>query len=519
MRQVGGPAGARWFRAGGGSLRAPSGVLLGVLSLAAAVCWVAVPRAGRLLAQDRPAASQQEEASKRAVAPGGAGTSSGAMGGAGPRSGTSMRHLSTRRPERVPWWQRGLSLVGLFGLVGLAWLVSERRDRFPWRLVLWGLGLQFLFALFVLRTPVGLALFEGVNDVVGRLLQFAEEGARFVFGEYFDARFSIALRVLPTIVFFSSLMAVLYHLGVMQRVVGALAWAMHRTMRTSGSETLSAAANVFVGQTEAPLVVRPYLEGMTRSELNAVMVGGFATVAGGVLAAYVQMLRDFFPDIAGHLVAASVLSAPAALVVAKVLVPETEPSPTAAGATLRVERLDANLLGAAARGAGEGLMLALNVGAMLVAFVALVAVANFLLSAPSAWLFARLGVAAEPLTLQRMLGWACWPLALLMGVAPEDCSVVGALLGEKVVLNEFVAYGSLAEGLRAGTFALHPRSIVVASYALCGFANFGSIAIQVGGIGSIVPERRNDLARLGLRAMFGGVLAACMTGAVAGLLW
>ncbi len=469
---------------------------------------------GRLLAREPAGRASVHAAASAGIEPGEAPGQGERMPGA--RRG--LGRLESGESERVPWWHRLLSFVGLFGLVGLAWLASERRDRFPWRLVFWGLGLQLAFALFVLRTPLGLALFEGVNEGVGRLLQFADEGARFLFGEYFDARFSIALRVLPTIVFFSSVMAVLYHLGVMQRMVGALAWAMHRTMRTSGSETLSAAANVFVGQTEAPLVVRPYLEGMTRSELNAVMVGGFATVAGGVLAAYVQMLRDFFPDIAGHLVAASVLSAPAALVVAKVLVPETDRSPTAAGAAPSRERPDPNLVGAAARGAGEGMKLALNVGAMLVAFVALVAMANFLISAPSGWLFERLGVDAEPLTLQRLLGWASWPLAFLMGVAPEDCATVGALLGEKVVLNEFVAYGSLAEGLRAGTLALQPRSLVVVSYALCGFANFGSIAIQVGGIGAIVPSRRHDLARLGLRAMFGGVLAACMTGAVAGLL-
>ncbi len=432
--------------------------------------------------------------------------------GAAPRLG----HLEQAAP--VPWWRRATSLLGLGGLLGIAWLFSERRRRFPWRIVLWGVSLQLLFGLFVLRTPLGLAFFEGVNTAVVRLLQFTDEGARFVFGGYYDEKFSIALRVLPTIVFFSSLMAVLYHLGVMQRMVAGLASAMRRTMGTSGAETLSASANIFVGQTEAPLVVRPYLTEMTRSELNAVMVGGFATVAGGVLAAYVQMLRDFFPDIAGHLVAASVMSAPAALVVAKVLVPETEVSPTAGKVRMEVERIDPNLIGAAARGAGEGLQLALNVGAMLLAFVALVAMVNYLISAPSGWLFEQLGWGAEPLTLQKLLGWASWPLAWLMGVAPQDCTTVGALLGEKMVLNEFVAYSSLAEGLRSGALHLQPRSLAIVSYALCGFANFGSIAIQVGGIGALAPSRRAELARLGLRAMLGGTLAACMTGAVAGLL-
>ncbi|MCB9611077.1 MAG: NupC/NupG family nucleoside CNT transporter [Sandaracinus sp.] len=422
----------------------------------------------------------------------------------------------------MPWYQRLTSALGIFVLIGLAWLLSVDRKKFPARIVAWGLGLQFLFALFVLKTSAGQRLFEFLNDVVVGLLGFTADGSRFVFGEYLDDKFTVALNVLPTIVFFSSLMAVLYHLGVMQRAVSGLAWVMQRTMKTSGAETLSAAANIFVGQTEAPLVVKPYVAKMTLSELNSVMVGGFATVAGGVLAAYVGMLRETLPDIAGHLIAASVMSAPAALVVAKVMVPEREEPETRGHVKLGVERIDANVIDAAARGAGEGLHLALNVGAMLLAFLALVALANFLVGLPvEAWNHV-FDTAHTPWTLQELLGHVFYPIAFVLGVPPEDCGAVGSLLGEKLVLNEFVAYVHLGEALStgqlAGGHAIGYRGAVIATYALCGFANFGSIAIQLGGIGGIAPERRGDLARLGLRAMFGGTIAACMTAAFAGLL-
>ncbi|MEO0322783.1 MAG: nucleoside transporter C-terminal domain-containing protein [Myxococcota bacterium] len=412
--------------------------------------------------------------------------------------------------------QRALSCLGLgvFVLLGLA--LSRDRRAVSRRLVAWGLGLQLLFGLVVLKTAFGRVVFDGLNDAVTRLLGYTDEGSRFVFGPLMD-EFSFALNVLPTILFFSALMTVLYHLGLMQRVVRGLARVLERTMGTSGSETLSAAANVFVGQTEAPLVVKPYLATMTRSELHAVMVGGFATVAGGVLAAYVGMLQERFPDIAGHLLAASVMSAPAALVMAKLMLPETEASPTAGGATLEVKSPYANVIDAAAQGAGEGLKLAANVAAMLLAFLALLALLNALLAAPvSAW-NALAGAALEPVTLQDLLGWLFWPVAFVMGVAAEDCATVGMLLGEKIVLTEFVAYAHLAELLESGA-PLQPRSLVIATYALCGFANFGSIAIQIGGIGALVPERRSELAELGLRAMVGGTLAACMTATVAGLL-
>ncbi|MEZ4325847.1 MAG: nucleoside transporter C-terminal domain-containing protein [Polyangiales bacterium] len=429
--------------------------------------------------------------------------------------------------------QRLTSAFGLFAFVGLAWLMSSDRRRIPRRIIAWGLGLQLLFGLFALKTRVGLALFSFLNDGVVALLGYTDRGTSFLFGAYttdlwvgaqpgeagtFLARAPLALKVLPTIIFFSALMAVLYHVGVMQRMVAAIAWVMQRTMRTSGSETLSAAANIFVGQTEAPLVVRPYLDAMTRSELMAIMVGGFATVAGGVLAAYVGMLQAYFPDIAGHLIAASVMSAPAALVIAKVMQPETETSATASGVDLTLEKVDANVIEAAARGASEGLMLALNVGAMLLAFVALVALANALLAVPFDAYNHLTGASATAVTLEQILGVVFWPVAFLMGVDVGECGLVAGFLGEKIVLNEFVSYLHLGETLRTTPEALSPRSVVLVTYALCGFANFSSIAIQVGGIGSIAPSRRADVARLGLRAMIGGALAACMTASVAGVL-
>ncbi|MEQ9074291.1 MAG: nucleoside transporter C-terminal domain-containing protein [Sandaracinaceae bacterium] len=464
--------------------------------------------------------------------------------------------LSRTSSVPVPWHLRALSFLGLLVMVGLAWALSVRRDRFPWRIALWGVGLQLLFGVFVLKTSVGLALFGFLNEVVARLLEFTEDGSRFLFGDYLDNEFTVALNVLPTIIFFSSLMSVLYHLGWMQKVVQGVAWVMQRTLRTSGAETLSAAANIFVGQTEAPLVVKPFVDDMTRSELMAVMTGGFATVAGGVLAAYVGMLRDDFPDIAGHLIAASVMSAPAALVIAKVIVPETEVPKSAQSLALETDKPHVNVIDAAAGGAGEGLKLALNVGAMLLAFLALVAMINYLVALPSlvhnqlVWESLQEALASaqratpegcadpsgaaayascieqgralvdgdfsawQPWSLQMLLGYLFWPLAFVMGVPVEDCAAVASLLGEKLVLNEFVAYLHLAGELDT----LSHRATVITTYALCGFANLGSIAIQIGGIGGIAPKRRGELAQLGLRAMLAGTLAAFMTACVAGIL-
>ncbi|MFW6330836.1 MAG: NupC/NupG family nucleoside CNT transporter [Gemmatimonadota bacterium] len=430
----------------------------------------------------------------------------------------------------------------MVAMLGLAWLLSTNRSVVQWRVVVWGMGLQLVFALFILKTPIGGALFAGLNDVVLALLGFTNDGASFLFGNLVNPAVPVtdagtgaveymaqtgatfAFSVLPTIIFFSSLMTVLYHLGIMQAAVKGMAWVMMRTMRTSGAETLSAAGNIFVGQTEAPLLIKPFIERMTMSELMAVMTGGFATVAGGVMAAYVGMLVTHFPDIAGHLMAASVMSAPAALVVAKLMYPERDEPVTRTSLRVDVESPDVNVIDAAARGAGEGLTLAFNVGAMLLAFIALIALINALLGSVAEWtgleaLLHSLGAlgAEQGLTLEILLGWLLAPLAWLMGVPWVDAVTVGSLLGIKTVANEFIAYLRLSD-LLAGDGGLSPRSIVIATYALAGFANFSSIAIQIGGIGGIAPSRRHDLSKIGLRAMIGGTLAAFLTATIAGIL-
>ena len=319
---------------------------------------------------------------------------------------------------------------------------------------------------------------------------------------------TFAFWVLPTVIFFSALMTILYYLGVMQHVVKVFAWVMQRTMGTSGSESLSAAANIFVGQTEAPLVVKPFVEKMTKSELHAIMVGGFATVAGGVMAAYVMFLKDLIPGIAGHLVIASIMSAPAALAISKIMYPETEESMTAGDLKMTIEKTDANVIEAAARGASEGMQLTLNIVGMLVAFVGIISLLNYILG------FISFG--GTQLSLQLILGWIFYPIAYCMGVPAADCFNIAKLLGEKLVLTEFLAYINLST-LMSSQF-ISQRAAIIASYALCGFANFASIGIQIGGIGGIAPNRRADLAKLGIRAMIGGALAACMTGTIAGIL-
>ncbi len=397
-----------------------------------------------------------------------------------------------------------MAWLGLVLFMGLAWALSLERKHIPWRTVLTGIALQFTFALVILKTPGGKAFFLAASDAVKHFLDYTDAGARFIFGAGFEEHY-FAFKVLSTIIFFSSFISVMYYLGVLQRLVGLFARVMQRLMGTSGAESLSAAANIFVGQTEAPLLIRPYVAGMTRSELMAVMTGGFATVAGGVLAAYVGMGVS-----AGHLIAASVMSAPAALVMAKLMLPETETSQTAGKVTIKIERPWANVIDAAAQGAADGLKLALNVAAMLLAFTALIAVMDGGLGALGRW------VGLQGLSLSMILGYVCAPLAVLMGVPWEEAKVVGSLLGTKTVLNEFIAYADLSKLLEAG--ALSERSTTIATYALCGFSNFSSIAIQIGGIGSIAPERKSDLARLGLRAMIAGSLACFQTATIAGIL-
>jgi len=551
--------------------------------------------------------------------------------------------------------QNLISFVGMFVLIGLAWLFSENRKRFPWRVVIWGLALQLTFGYLVLSWEPGKRVFQKLNEVFTALLSFSTEGAKFVFASLgstgggslqdFLTRvgressdpavqaavntgtvpgFSFAFQVLPTIIFFSALLSILYYLGIMQKVVVLFAKIMSKTMRVSGAESLSNSANIFVGQTEAPLVVAPYIEKMTRSELMAIMVGGFSNTAGGVLGAYVMMLQGYFPEIAGHLITASLLSAPAAFIFAKVLVPETEEPLTRGEVKMDVKVQDANILDAISNGTTVGWQLAINVGAMLISFVALAALLNYgfawfggyfrddagilqfdfmLLFAAAAllymdkfrpvsedrgwyllalvvlaslaggalfgpavasavgfvgifaWLplFLRsgedrgfgkagyivLGVIAlmanvgyfgfgpmddtTELSMQLVLGWLHWPVAFIMGVPYQDCLAVGKLLGEKLVLTEFVAYLDLADLLGKATRGevpmLEGRSIVILTYALCGFANFASIGIQIGGMSPLAPSRRQDIARLGFKSMVGGALATFMIACVAGVFY
>lgn len=379
--------------------------------------------------------------------------------------------------------------------------------------------LQFTFAVLILKTAPGRVLFDIAGAAIRKLVDFANEGAQFVFGPMADSDamgevfgnengLVLGILIIGTIIIVAMLSSLLYHWGVLQRIVHAMAWVMRKLMRTSGTETLSAAANVFMGQTEAPLLVKPYIPRMTRSELLCLMTGGMATIAGGVAAVYAAFGEQAgHPEVAGHLLTASVLNAPAALLIAKILVPETEVSETACAAPKDPPRTTVNSVDALCRGASDGMMLAINVIAMLIAFIALVALVNFLL----VWPQQQLGVAA-PLTLQGILGWINAPFAWLMGVPIQDVTAIGGVLGERIVLSEFIGYLSLNE------LTVEARSYTIATYALCGFANIASVAIQVGGIGSLAPERRGDMAKLGVKAMLGGLLATYLTACIAGIL-
>ncbi|MEA2082020.1 MAG: nucleoside transporter C-terminal domain-containing protein [Elusimicrobiota bacterium] len=525
-------------------------------------------------------------------------------------SASPATEIGSIRKLDTPLGARLLSFFGIFVLIMISYAMSVDRKNINWRPVLWGVALQLIFGLIVLSDTVGYFFFTLVDSSVNVLLSFSEEGAAFVFGKLafgpgnprgLNEGMFFFFSVLPTIVFFSSLMTILYHLGVMQFIVEQISHVMRKTMRTSGSETLSAAANIFVGQTEAPLVIKPFIKNMTTSELHAIMTGGFATVAGGVMAAYVLFLKDFIPNIAGHLVTASIMSAPAALAVSKIVYPQTEHSETAGDMKINVEKPDANVIEAGARGASEGMSLMLNVAAMLMAFVGLIAMVNFglekfcdltsiavgrnpyrlVVDAAAAknikpgdtiilnngikdfeynvketreksviikerlvssykgsgytvkrggkLLFRGAGLKGhKPLffvNLSILFGIIFSPIAWVMGVPWREASVVGRLLGEKLILTEFIAYLNLAGILKTGyhtlsgnVIMLSQRSAVIASYALCGFANFASIGIQIGGIGGIAPNKRAALAKIGIRAMFAGAIAACMTGTVAGIL-
>ncbi len=437
---------------------------------------------------------------------------------------------------------------GLAVILGVAFLVSEDRRRTPWRMVIWGVGIQIVLAVLILKgadmgaawAPLGWpkALFAWVSSLFVHVLSFTSAGAEFVFGDL--ARTpddgmppgtplvtgqswggAFAFQVLPTIIFFGSLMAVLYHLGVMQRAVSAMAHLVRKALRTSGAESLSAVANIFVGQTEAPLVIRPYLQDMTRSEMMAVMAGGMATIAGGVMAAYILFLGASFAAAEGiaievaqlrfaeHLLGASLMAAPAALVIAKIMVPETGSPVTTGKSAAFAATQSKSVIDAAASGAGDGLKLALNIAAMLIAFLALIAMLDFLLG----WVS---GLFGAELSLGLLLGWAFAPVAWSMGVPIPDVTDFGSLVGISIVANEFVAYMQLAGDISLGT--LHPKTVVMATFALCGFANFSSIAILIGGIGPLAPSRKPLLASLGLKAVLAGTLANLMTATIAGVL-
>jgi CNT family concentrative nucleoside transporter len=397
---------------------------------------------------------------------------------------------------------RFLPVVGLLTILGIAYAFSTDRKAIRPKTVLWGVALQFALALFVLKTSIGQLVFSFLGDKIRTLLEFSFKGSELVFGELgkkgggASTWFIFAFQVLPTIIFIAALFAVLYHLGVMQVVVKAFAKVMTYLMGASGAESLNVAASIFMGQTEAPLTIRPFLNKMTQSELMCVMTSGMAHISGGIMAAYIAFGMD--PK---HLLAAVIMTAPGTILLSKIFVPETGTPETTGIVKLEIPRTDANIVGAAARGTGEGLHLALNVAAMLISFLALVALLN-----------AMLGVFGT--SMEALLGYAFQPLAIVMGVPVRDSRIIGGLLGTRMVLNEFIAYSQLG-ALKA---TLDPKSFTIATYALCGFANFGSIGIQIGGIGALAPERKDDLARLGFRALIAGTFANFMTACIAGML-
>ncbi|MBU0472663.1 MAG: NupC/NupG family nucleoside CNT transporter [Bacteroidetes bacterium] len=442
---------------------------------------------------------------------------------------------------------------GMFGillLVGIAFLFSNNKRKINWRLVATGLSLQFIFALLIIKgdyfsqyfSPLGWPklFFAWVSSFFVIILNFTTEGAKFVFGNLAispgtenSMGMFFAFQVLPTIIFFASLMAILYHLGIMQRVVQAMAWVMAKLLGTSGAESLSAAANIFVGQTEAPLMIKPYIKNMTNSEILTIMVGGMATVAGGVMAAYIQILSSTFATVMGlsigdaqlmfatHLLGASVMAAPAGLIMSKIIYPETEVPETRGEVKVEIEKTSSNVIEAAATGASDGLQLALNVAAMLLAFIALIALSNYLLEGAgnlfglNSFLISEYG---QPLNLQFILGFVFQFLAYGIGVPWESAMQFGSLFGTKIVLNEFVAYFDMSS-LIASKEMINEKTILMATYALCGFANFSSIAIQIGGLSPLAPNRKSDFAKLGLKALVGGALSTLMTATLAGILF
>ena len=415
---------------------------------------------------------------------------------------------------------RLIGILGILAILGLAYIISNDKNKIDKKLIFWGISLQLFFALLILKVPGGKFVFNSIDIFIKKILDFSVEGSKFLFGNladdslYFPSDgswpgfgFQFAFLVLPTVIFFSSIMSVLYHIGFMQKIIKHISKLMQKTMGTSGAETTSISANIFVGQTEAPLVIKPFISKMTNSELMAIMTGGFATVAGGVMAAYVLMLSKTIPGIAGHLMAASIMSAPAALVIAKIIYPETN-SPETAKGDIELSKVsdDGNFLESIGNGATEGMKLALNIAAMLIAFISIIALLN--------WALGLISFGSTILSIELILGYLFMPLAFLMGAPWSEAHILGSLMGQKLVLTEFIAYGNLASlGDSVST-----KTATIAAYALCGFANFASIGIQLGGIGSIAPERKKDLAKLVMKAMIGGALASWLTATIAGIL-
>ncbi len=441
-------------------------------------------------------------------------------------------------------------ILGLILLLGIAFLFSNNKKNINWRLVISGIVLQVIFAILILKgdflgtifSPLSWPkdFFYWVSGFFVLLLNFTTEGAKFVFGSLAvspgqDGSLGMffAFQVLPTIIFFASLMSIMYYLGIMQRIVQGMAWVMAKFMGTSGAESLSCTANIFVGQTEAPLMIKPFIKGMTRSEILTIMIGGMATIAGGVMAAYIQILGNSYAQSLGipldqarqlfatQLLGASVMAAPAALVISKILFPETTEPETKGTVKVKIEKNASNVVEAAANGASDGLMLSLNVGAMLIAFIALIALINYLLQGlgdVTGWNQSLKEVYGKPLNFQLLLGWVLQFIAFGIGVPWHDALNFGSLLGTKIVLNEFVAYLDLGSLIEAKQM-LDPKTILMATYALCGFANFSSIAIQIGGLSPLAPTRKPDIASLGLKAVLGGSLATLMTATLAGILF
>ena len=413
-------------------------------------------------------------------------------------------------------------LIGIFAMMTISFGISENRRAIKWKPISIAVGMQFVLAILIAGIPkLGIKgplnpLFQLANDAIAGILSHVDKGTDFLFGSLAHPEvigsYIFAVKVLPTIVFFAAFMGILYHYGIMQKIVHGLSWVMYRFLNISGAESLSTAGNIFLGQTEAPLLIKPYVGDMTRSEIMCIMVGGFANVAGGVLAAYVGMLSGMIPDIAAHLLTVSVMSAPASIVFAKIIVPETKSPKTAATLVKDTKSIYTNGIEAAASSAYEGTQLAIAIGGMLLAFIALLSFGNSVIG----WLADKTHLTAmvgQPVSLELILGWMFAPFAWCLGVANEHIAYAGQLLGKKIMLNEFVAYMDFAQNGKS----MDQRSAVIMSYALCGFANFASIAIQIGGIGSLAPNKKSEIASLGLKAMIAGMFASAMCGAIIGL--